>query len=354
MSIEVRRVGKRFGDFQAVSDVTFAAPDGEITSLLGPSGSGKSTVLRVIAGLEPPDEGEVRITGTDATWQRTQDRGIGFVFQHYALFRHMTVSENIGFGLTVRKTPADEVKQRVAELLRLVQLEGYGERHPSQLSGGQRQRVALARALAPRPRVLLLDEPFGALDARVREELRAWLRRLHDEVGMTTLLVTHDQDEAMELSDRVVVMNKGRVEQIGRPEEIYDAPATPFVASFIGSSNLLRGRVADGRAEVEGLGFDLPMLDGGASDGAAIDAFVRPHDVELRLSAPRGAGSIPADVTRVVRLGWTVKVELRLGTGRLVTVQQTREQIDELGIAPGDPVYVTVRGAKVFRQGYGI
>ena len=352
MSIEVRGVGKRFGSFQAAADVTFAAPDGQITSLLGPSGSGKSTVLRIIAGLEPPDEGEVFITGAHATHQRAQDRGIGFVFQHYALFRHMTVAENVGFGLSVRKVPRREIDARVAELLRLVQLEGYGDRLPSQLSGGQRQRVALARALAPRPRVLLLDEPFGALDARVREELRAWLRNLHDEVGMTTLLVTHDQDEAMELSDRVVVMDRGRVEQVGTPEEIYDAPATPFVASFVGSSNLFRGRIAAGRAEVEGLGVALP---GDAIDGATIDAFVRPHDVELQTRAPDGVESVRADVMRIVRLGWVVKVELRLATGRLVMVQQTRAQLDALRLAAGAPVWLSLRTATVFvNEGEGI
>src|SRR5947209_1158183 len=234
MSIEIRNVSKRFGDFQALDDVSIDVESGSLTALLGPSGSGKSTLLRVIAGLETPDTGEIRLAGEDATVLAPQKRGVGFVFQHYAAFKHMTVRQNVAFGLKVRKRPKDEIAVRVDELLSLVQLEGFGHRYPAQLSGGQRQRMALARALAPQPKVLLLDEPFGALDARVRAELRAWLRRLHDEVQVTTVLVTHDQEEAMDVADSIVVMNHARIEQAGNLEALYDHPASEFVMSCIG------------------------------------------------------------------------------------------------------------------------
>ena len=237
MSIEVRNVSKQFGSFQALEDVSLDVEGGALTALLGPSGSGKSTLLRIIAGLEWPDSGEIRLAGEDATALTTQQRGVGFVFQHYAAFKHMSVRENIAFGLEVRKRPKAAIRSRVDELLDLVQLQGFGDRYPSQLSGGQRQRMALARALAPEPKVLLLDEPFGALDARVRAELRVWLRRLHDETHTTTVFVTHDQEEAMDVADRVVVMNKGRVEQVAEPRELYDAPANEFVMSFVGQAN---------------------------------------------------------------------------------------------------------------------
>ena len=240
-------LAKRFGSFQAVNDVSFAVPAGELVALLGPSGSGKSTILRIIAGLEAADSGTVELTGEDATHLPVQQRGVGFVFQHYALFRHMTVRQNIAFGLEVQKLPPAEIRARVDELLELIQMTGYADRYPSQLSGGQRQRVALARALAPRPKVLLLDEPFGALDAQVREELRTWLRRLHDEVHVTSLFVTHDQQEAFEVAEQVIVLNRGRVEQMGPPQELYEHPATPFVAEFLGSVNVLRGRRHDGQ-----------------------------------------------------------------------------------------------------------
>jgi len=258
MAIAVRRVSKRFGDFVALDSVSLAIAGGSLTALLGPSGSGKSTLLRVIAGLETPDEGDVAISGDDATGLPPQKRGVGFVFQHYAAFKHMTVRDNVAFGLKIRKRPKEEIRSRVDELLGLVQLDGLADRYPSQLSGGQRQRMALARALAVEPRVLLLDEPFGALDARVRKELRTWLRRLHEEVHVTTVLVTHDQEEAMEVADRVVVMNHGRIEQTGKPRDLYEHPANEFVMSFVGPVN----RVGD--------------------------AFIRPHDVELLLE-PNGA-----------------------------------------------------------------
>ena len=235
--IEVRNISKRFGDFHALDDVSIDVESGSLTALLGPSGSGKSTLLRIIAGLEWPDEGEIKLAGEDATPLTPQKRGVGFVFQHYAAFKHMTVRDNIAFGLKIRKRPKDEVTRRVDELLDLVQLQGFGDRYPAQLSGGQRQRMALARALAPEPKVLLLDEPFGALDARVRAELRVWLRRLHEETHTTTVFVTHDQEEAMEVADKVVVMNQGRVEQVAGPRELYDEPANPFVMSFVGQAN---------------------------------------------------------------------------------------------------------------------
>jgi sulfate/thiosulfate transport system ATP-binding protein len=353
MSIEVRGLYKAFGSFIAVNEVPFLTRPGEVTALLGPSGSGKSTVLRMIAGLELPDRGQLLIAGADSTWQTAESRGVGFVFQHYALFRHMTVAQNIAFGLNVRKVAPAEIDKRVKELLGLIQLAGLADRYPNQLSGGQRQRVALARALATRPKVLLLDEPFGALDARVREELRSWLRRLHDEVRMTTLLVTHDQEEAMELADRIVVMNRGAVEQEGTPSEIYDSPATPFVASFIGSSNRLEGRIAGGRTELEGHDLGWPSSGDGAGADAKLDAFVRPHDVEMKRPSAGDSEGIPAAVVRTTRLGWQVKIELELPSRRTLTVHYGKEEADAIGVLPGDKVLLTLRAAKLFAQGVG-
>jgi sulfate transport system ATP-binding protein len=306
--IQVTDVTKRFGDFAALDGVSLEIADGSLTALLGPSGSGKSTLLRVIAGLEQPDAGRVEIAGQDATGLPPQRRGIGFVFQHYAAFKHMTVRQNVAFGLAIRRRPKAEIRAKVAELLGIVGLDGYAERYPSQLSGGQRQRMALARALAVEPRVLLLDEPFGALDAKVRADLRAWLRRLHDEVHVTTVLVTHDQEEAMEISDRVAVMDAGRIEQVGAPRALYDRPATPFVMRFLGPVTRLGEQV------------------------------VRPHDVDVALEpAP---GSHEAQVTRVVHLGFEVRVELVLGDGEHVTAQLTRLEADQLELAAGDIVHV--------------
>jgi sulfate transport system ATP-binding protein len=296
MSIEVRSVSKRFGDFTALDDVSLDVPTGALVALLGPSGSGKSTLLRVIAGLEQPDGGSVHIVGEEMTGRRPQDRGVGFVFQHYAAFKHLTVERNVAFGLEIRKVPKAEARERVAELLRLVQLEGLAKRYPSQLSGGQRQRMGLARALAVDPRVLLLDEPFGALDARVRKDLRAWLRRLHDETHTTTVIVTHDQEEAMEVADEIVVMKSGRVEQVAPPRELYDRPANEFVLSFLGPVNRIG------------------------------DAWVRPHDLEL-LAEPR-AGAREAMVERLVHLGFEVRVELVRDDGARVAVQVTRDEAE--------------------------
>jgi sulfate/thiosulfate transport system ATP-binding protein len=308
MSIEIRNVSKRFGTFQAVHDVSLDVDGGSLTALLGPSGSGKSTLLRIVAGLEWADTGEIRLAGVDATELTPQKRGVGFVFQHYAAFKHMTVRHNIAFGLAVRKRPKDEIRARVSELLELVQLTGFGDRYPAQLSGGQRQRMALARALAPEPKVLLLDEPFGALDARVRAELRVWLRRLHEETHTTTVFVTHDQEEAMEVADRVVVMNRGRVEQVAGPRELYDAPANEFVMSFVGQANRFG------------------------------DSWVRPHDLELVLE-PNGS-TREAMVERIVHLGFEVRAELMRDDGQPLAVQLTRDQAEHLELERGQIVYV--------------
>jgi sulfate transport system ATP-binding protein len=308
MSIEVRNVSKRFGEFQALDDVSIDVESGSLTALLGPSGSGKSTLLRVIAGLETPDAGEIRLAGRDATVLTPQKRGVGFVFQHYAAFKHMTVRQNVAFGLKVRKRPKDEVRARVTQLLELVQLTGFGDRYPAQLSGGQRQRMALARALAPEPRVLLLDEPFGALDARVRAELRVWLRRLHDATHTTTVFVTHDQEEAMDVADAVVVMNRGRVEQAAAPRDLYDAPANEFVMSFVGQANRFG------------------------------DAWVRPHDLQLTL-VPNGA-TREAMVERVSHLGFEVRAELVRDDGTPIAVQLTRDEAERLELERGQIVYV--------------
>jgi sulfate transport system ATP-binding protein len=308
MRIDVQAVSKRFGDFTALQDVTIEVAEGSLTALLGPSGSGKSTLLRIIAGLETPDQGSVLLDGADVTMARPQDRGIGFVFQHYAAFAHMSVRENVAFGLRIRKLPRDEVGARVDELLELVGLTAWGGQRPGQLSGGQRQRMALARALAVEPRVLLLDEPFGALDATVRAELRRWLRRLHDEHGVTTVLVTHDQEEAMEVADRIAVMHDGRIEQVGTPREVYDAPTNEFVMSFVGP--------------VSRLG----------------DRLVRPHDMSISLVP--ADDTIEAMVSRVVHLGFEVRIEIELPGGEPARVQLTRAQTEELELARGDIVYV--------------
>jgi len=312
-------VTKHFGSFTALDQVSVSIPEGSLTALLGPSGSGKSTLLRVIAGLEQPESGQVLIGNEDVTKTPARARGVGMVFQHYAAFKHMTVWDNVAFGLTIRKRPKVEVSDRVHELLELVQLEGLAKRYPSQLSGGQRQRMALARALAVEPSVLLLDEPFGALDARVRKELRAWLRRLHDEVHVTTIIVTHDQEEAMEVAGQIVVLNGGRVEQVGSPRELYEQPANEFVMSFVGPVN----RVGD--------------------------TFVRPHDVEVRLEPEDG--STEAMVERVVHLGFEVRVELVRDDGQHLLVQLTQEEAEQLELERGQIVYVRPRHETVFSAG---
>ena len=319
MAIAVDNVGKRFGDFVALEGVSLEVPDGCLTALLGPSGSGKSTLLRVIAGLELPDTGTVMISGIDVSKLPPQMRGVGFVFQHYAAFKHMTVWENVAFGLKIRKRQKPQIKKRVNELLELVHLDGFAHRYPGQLSGGQRQRMALARALAVEPKVLLLDEPFGALDARVRKDLRIWLRRLHDEVHVTTIFVTHDQEEAMEVAGQIVVLNAGRVEQVGSPRELYDEPANEVVMSFVGPVN----RVGD--------------------------TFVRPHDVEVRLEPEEGCTE--AMVERVVHLGFEVRVELVRDDGQHLLVQLTQEEAEQLELERGQIVYVRPRHETVFSPG---
>ncbi|NJL19816.1 MAG: sulfate ABC transporter ATP-binding protein [Leptolyngbyaceae cyanobacterium SM1_3_5] len=338
MGIVVENVSKHFGSFQAVDQVDLEIKTGSLVALLGPSGSGKSTLLRLIAGLEMPDAGRILLTGRDATHESVQDRNIGFVFQHYALFKHLTVRKNIAFGLEIRKTPKNRVKARVEELLELVQMSGMGDRYPSQLSGGQRQRVALARSLAVEPKVLLLDEPFGALDAKVRKDLRAWLRRLHDEVHVTTVFVTHDQEEAMEVADEIVVMNKGRVEQIGTPAEIYDNPASAFVMSFIGPVNVLPS--------------DSHIFQGNGFDSAHPNVFLRPQDV-LVDTQPNGT-TVPARVSRLIHLGWEIQAELTLDDGQVVTAHLTRDRYDELNLAPQQRVYVKPKEAKAFPLHYSI
>src|SRR5687767_6037314 len=283
MSIEIRNVSKKFGDFHALRDVSLDINSGELIALLGPSGCGKTTLLRIIAGLETADAGSILFAGEDTTDVHVRERQVGFVFQHYALFRHMTVFENVAFGLRVKprgQRPSDaQIKRKVHDLLGLVQLDWLADRFPSQLSGGQRQRIALARALAVEPKVLLLDEPFGALDAKVRKELRRWLRRLHDELHVTSIFVTHDQEEALEVADRIVLMNKGNIEQIGSPADVYNSPASPFVYGFLGNVNLFHGRVHEGVLESEGVTFDAPE-HGGARDARGT-GFVRPHDIEI-------------------------------------------------------------------------
>jgi sulfate transport system ATP-binding protein len=307
MSIIVRDVNKSFGDFAALTEVSVEIPSGSLTALLGPSGGGKSTLLRVIAGLEKADSGLVEIEGRDATKLPAQDRGVGFVFQHYAAFKHLSVARNVAFGLEIRKRPKAEIKKKVDELLELVHLEQFAHRYPAQLSGGQRQRMALARALAVEPQVLLLDEPFGALDAQVRKELRAWLRRLHDQVHVTTVFVTHDQEEAMEVADSIVVMADGKVEQIGSPDQLYEAPANDFVMSFLGPVTKLGGEL------------------------------VRPHDLELSID-PRPE-TVTAKVTRVTRLGFEVRVDLEID-GVELWAQVTRGSSQQLGLVEGQTLFV--------------
>jgi sulfate transport system ATP-binding protein len=347
--IVVEQLTKRFGSFEAVRDVSFTAPGGAITALLGPSGSGKSTVLRMIAGLEAPNEGRIWLGDVELTPKSVQERRVGFVFQHYALFRHMTVAQNVEFGLAVRKQARSDRKARVDELLELVQLTHFAKRYPDQLSGGQRQRVALARALAPRPEVLLLDEPFGALDAKVRQDLRQWLDELHRELGVTSLLVTHDQEEALELANQIVVMHEGLVQQVGAPNEIYDDPTTPFVAGFVGSANVLHGVVEGGHVH---LGAFRVAGAGHLAEGSAATAFVRPHDVRVRPNGSSGHGTDePTAIGRVERissLGWLARLTIRLdGEGNHTLVAHV-PQSDLAGATEGDLVSVDLRNPTAF------
>jgi sulfate/thiosulfate transport system ATP-binding protein len=348
MSIQVSSLSKRFGSFAALDDVSFTVQQGELLALLGPSGSGKTTLLRIIAGLERADSGSVLFDGDDAARRDPRERGVGFVFQHYALFRHMTVFENVAFGLRVRpraERPEEaDIRRRVTDLLALVQLDYLGSRYPSQLSGGQRQRVALARALAVEPRVLLLDEPFGALDAKVRQELRSWLRRLHAEIHLTSVFVTHDQEEALELANRVVVMNEGRIEQDGTPDEVVEHPATPFVVNFLGQVNIFHGRVQGGRALLGPLSLEYPEHPD--TEARQASGYSRPH--ELEVSRSEEGGGLWATVSDVRMAGAIVKIEVIDADRRPIQVELGREQYERIRVIIGETVYVKPRRVRVF------
>ena len=362
MGIEIRNVSKHFGDFQALGDVSLDIESGELVALLGPSGCGKTTLLRIIAGLETADRGSILFSGEDTTDVHVRERQVGFVFQHYALFRHMTVFENVAFGLRVKPRglrPSEaQIREKVHSLLSLVQLDWLADRFPSQLSGGQRQRIALARALAVEPKVLLLDEPFGALDAKVRKELRRWLRRLHDDLHVTSIFVTHDQEEALEVADRVVLMNQGKIEQIGSPQQVWDHPASPFVYGFLGDVNLFHGRAHEGEVHLEGLSIDSPE-HAGAQDAKAF-AYVRPHDLDVQRYTP-GAEGIVAQLTRAIVIGPIARLELvpaeeGKGGGQagnppadpLIEAQMPAQQFRDMGLKEGEMMVLTPRKARVF------
>jgi sulfate transport system ATP-binding protein len=358
MSIELSNISKSFGSYQALRDVSLSIRDGELVALLGPSGSGKTTLLRIIAGLDTPEadtRSRIRFYEEDVAHRPAAQRRVGFVFQHYALFRHMSIFENVAFGMRVlprKNRPANaEIERRVHELLGLVQLDGLGRRFPSQLSGGQRQRAALARALAVEPKVLLLDEPFGALDAKVRQGLRAWLRRLHDEIHVTSILVTHDQDEALEVADRVVVMNQGGIEQIGTPEEVFHKPATRFVMEFLGQVNMFRGRVQGGKAMLGEVALDGHFFPG-KDEGAAM-VYMRPHELDIKLYK-NGAPSFPATVTRINPAGSLAKVTTRTKEGQEVLVDLSLEDYQRLSLSEGNNVYIYPKNTRVFLPEYEI
>ncbi len=355
MSIEIDNISKQFGNFTALEKVNLTIPSGQLVALLGPSGSGKTTLLRIIAGLETPDAGTIRFNGEDATRRHVRERHVGFVFQHYALFRHMTVAQNVAFGLRVKpraSRPSDrEIGNKVKELVQLVQLEGLMDRYPAQLSGGQRQRVALARALAVEPQILLLDEPFGALDARVRTELRRWLRQLHDEIQLTSVFVTHDQEEALEVADSIVVMNAGRVEQVGTSEEVYEHPASPFILNFLGNVNLFHGRVNKGHAYLGGI--ELAVPEHVAADDALAVGYVRSHDLEVERTP--GDTSMAADVVHIQPVGSSVRVTLTLReNGETAEAELTREAYRNLDLKKGERVFVRPHNVRVFAEDYQI
>lgn len=359
MSITIEKVTKSYGTFQAVKSLSLDIPGGELVALLGPSGSGKTTLLRLIAGLEVPDEGQIYFHGENTTARSVGERQVGFVFQHYALFRNMTVFENVAFGLRVKsrkERPADrEIRAKVNQLLKLVQMEGYAGRYPSQLSGGQRQRIALARALAVEPKVLLLDEPFGALDAKVRKELRRWIRQLHDEIQVTSIFVTHDQEEALEVADKIVVMNEGRVEQVGTPEEVYEDPANLFVYRFLGDLNLFQGRLDGDRIKIGNREMAVPDLGGKivAGPGEAV-AYARPHEVDI-YDHEQGEEGIAATVRHIRTVGPTVRLELKRGdNGHYVEAELSRERYGHLQLKVGEQVFIELRNLKVFMDDYKI
>ncbi len=351
MSIEARNISKVFGDFKALKDVSLNVPAGQLVALLGPSGSGKTTLLRIIAGLEFADSGTVLFDGEDTTHRSAKERAVGFVFQHYALFRHMTVFENVAFGMRVKPRKArpsqEQIRDKVTELLKLVQLDWLAQRYPSQLSGGQRQRVALARALAVEPKVLLLDEPFGSLDAKVRQELRRWLRRLHDEIHVTSVFVTHDQEEALEVADRVVVMNHGRIEQEGNPDEVYHHPANPFVYDFLGNLNLFHGRVEDGKTYLLEPIANAQQQPNPREDRALV--YVRPHLMQIDRESNHHQ-QFPARVTHINSAGPVVKVDLVTESGQEIHVQISHERYQELHLQKDEAVFVSPRDMKVFED----
>ena len=357
MGIEVRNIHKSFGAFKALRGVSLAVEDGELVALLGPSGSGKTSLLRIIGGLEQPDpeSGPILFDGREVGASDAGARGVGFVFQHYALFRHMTVFENVAFGLRVRprgqRPGRMDIERKVMDLLRLIHLDSLANRRPSQLSGGQRQRVALARALAVEPRILLLDEPFGALDAKVRQELRRWLRRLHDDIGVTSVFVTHDQEEALEVADRVVVMNAGMIEQVGTPDDVFHHPKTEFIMNFLGSVNLFHGRVGGGKVQFASMEMESPEHAGAAQASARV--FVRPHDLELSTTA-NGKPHFAAKVARINSAGPVVRLEVTADGGERVFVELDHERFRTLGIGPGSRVFVTPKEVKVFVEDYAI
>jgi len=347
MTIAVKNINKRFGDFVALDNVSLDFPQGELTALLGPSGCGKTTLLRCIAGLEHPDSGQVLLDGSDASDRHVRERQVGFVFQHYALFKHMTVFENVAFGLRVKprkERPSEEqIRRKVKELLELVQLDWLADRYPPQLSGGQRQRIALARALAVEPRVLLLDEPFGALDAKVRKELRRWLRRLHDELHVTSIFVTHDQEEALEVADRVVLMNKGRVEQLGSPDEVYNHPASPFVYGFLGNVNVFHGRVHEGVLASDGVEFDVEGHGSGKGT-----AYIRPHDLEVERYV-EGAEGIVVKLRRAHAIGPLAQLDLeRADNAQIIEATISNERYIQLNLKDGDTLVVRPKRLRVF------
>jgi len=368
MSIEVQHVNKRFGQFQALNDVSLHIEPGELIALLGPSGCGKTTLLRIIAGLETPDSGQILFSGEDSTDVHVRERQVGFVFQHYALFRHMTVFDNVAFGLKIRprseRPSKAEIRDKVHELLKLVQLDWLADRYPSQLSGGQRQRIALARALAVEPKVLLLDEPFGALDAKVRKELRRWLRRLHEELNVTSIFVTHDQEEALEVADRVVVINRGQIEQSGSPREVWERPASPFVYGFLGDANRFQGRTEQGHIRIGDYTLDTPAYQG--NELAEATAFVRPHDFDIARPAP-GLHGITARFSRAVVVGPVAKLEL-LSDGStsdamaspvtvgepIIEAQLPAHQFLAMQLQEGEPLVLSPRRARVFVEGVAL
>lgn len=352
MSISAKNITKRFGQFTALDNVSLEVPNGQLTALLGPSGSGKTTLLRIISGLESPDEGTVLYHDQDVTDHSPQDRQVGFVFQHYALFRHMTVFDNVAFGMSVRNRPKDEIRDRVVELLHLVRLDGLERRFPQQLSGGQRQRVALARALAVQPKVLLLDEPFGALDAKVRQELRQWLRRLHDEIHLTSVFVTHDQEEAFEVADQVVVMRGGQIEQAGTPTQVFEHPANPFVMDFLGQVNVFHGRVEGGRAMVGGLEFAYPDYQHSESRNAAV--YVRPHELDLDVQ-PFASSHLRARVLHINPMGSMARVQLQAEEfDFMLHVDVQHDRCRELKLAPEQRVFVAPKKMRVFIPDFSI